>query len=414
MTVLPDRDALDDVLRDRLVEPHFQPVVDLDRDAVVAFEALARVTSGQLRTPEALFASARRAGRLLELDWLCREQAVGAARAAGLRHPLSLFINAEPETLLNAEDEAARWRSFGDLRCYAELTERDLAARPAALLRTVDQVREQDWGIALDDVGADPASLALLPVVRPDVIKLDLRLLQDAPAGHADLSVARTLHAALSQAADTGAVVVAEGVETEQHLDLARAYGVQYAQGYLLGRPAPLPEVLVSPRAAVPLLPRVLDKTVVPSPFAVVAGRTPIRTATPAATLEVARQLLAQAVAQSPEPVVLLCVNDAEMLAGPLPPLLAALAGRALLAVTGTGPALVSAARCSGTQAGRLDDDDPARDDFDVVVLGAQYSAAVVARRGLSPHAAGGLDMALTFDRELVCQAAHALLRRTT
>ena len=51
-----------------------------------------------------------------------------------------------------------------------ELTERALFAHPAELMRTVRAARDLGWGIALDDVGADPASLAMLPFVAPDVI----------------------------------------------------------------------------------------------------------------------------------------------------------------------------------------------------------------------------------------------------
>jgi EAL domain-containing protein (putative c-di-GMP-specific phosphodiesterase class I) len=75
----------------------------------------------------------------------------------------------------------------GRLRVVVEVTERAVAGDPARLLATVAQAREAGWGVALDDVGAAPASLAVLPFVRPDVIKLDMRLLQGrttAEAGH--------------------------------------------------------------------------------------------------------------------------------------------------------------------------------------------------------------------------------------
>ena len=211
--------SVGDVLRDRSVTPMYQRIVDLDRNVVAGYEALAPGPRGALHSPGALFAAARHADRVVELDWLCRERAVDGARRSGLRHPLSLFVNAEPETLLASVGDAARWRQFGDVRCYAELTERALAVAPGALLRAVDQVRAQDWGVALDDVGADPASLALLPLVQPDVVKLDLRLLHEQPGCPGDASTARVLHGALTQAATTGAVVVAEGIETQAHLD---------------------------------------------------------------------------------------------------------------------------------------------------------------------------------------------------
>lgn len=391
---------LDRVLVERAVEPLYQPVVDLDREVAVGYEALARGTDGS--SPAELFTAARQAGRVVELDWLCRERAVEGARAAGLRHPLSLLVNAEPETLLASDDETALWGRFGDLRCYAELTERRLADAPAELLRAVALVREQDWGIALDDVGADPASLGLLPLVRPDIIKLDLRVVQDGPQSNGDVRVARVLHAALAQAADTGAVVVAEGVETPWHLDLARAYGAHYGQGYLLGRPAPLPSPLVSPGAAIPLLQAgPAAAAVTPSPFAVVASAAPTRRLGRDAAFEAVRQLLAQACELDPAPAVLLCVGRP----GPLPTHLLELLGRLsaapVLGLLGNVPH------------GRpLADDDPARDDLDVVVVSAHFAGALVGRPALGAGAADQLDGVLTFDRPLVLAAATALLHR--
>ena len=401
--------ALRQVLEQRRVVPVFQPIVDLEREVTVGFEALARTDVEPLRSPDQLFRAARDTGQLSALDWLCRERAVDAARAGGLRYPLSLFVNAEPETLLSSAGDAERWGRFGDLRCYAELTERALAAHPAALLRAVDQVREQDWGIALDDVGADPRSLALLPVIRPDVIKLDLALLQTPAADPSDLAVAGVLHPALRQAADSGAVVVAEGIETEQHLELARAMGAHYGQGYLLGRPGPLPAVLTGPGHAVPLLRRTWDRAVAPGPFAVVAGATGTRRVDRTPMLEIARQLLAQACQLSPGPLVLVCVNDPDLLDDGLRELLASLASAPLVGAVGSAAAL---ARLPGLRTQCLASDDPAVHDFDITIVGAYYNAALVARPALQPESPTSLDMALTFDADLVTAAAHTLLGR--
>ena len=406
--VLPELNLLDQVLLGRLVEPLFQPLIDLDRDVTVGYEALVRGPQGPLHRPAALFEVARRSGRLTELDWLCRERAVEVARGSRLRHPLSLFINAEPETLLASDGDAQRWSQFGDLRCYAELTERALAARPAALLRAVDQVREQDWGIAMDDVGADPASLALLPVVRPDVIKLDLHLLHTSTTHSSDTAVATTLHAALAQAAQSGAVVVAEGIETPQQLDLARALGAHYGQGYLLGRPGPLPSELNSPPLAVPLLPRLLNRAVPPSPFAVAASSATSRPITRSSVIEIARQLLAQAGALTPDPIVLVCVDDPALLDPALTDLLVNLRHHSLVAVLSR--AVLS--RLPGVRAETIQGDDPAQHDFDVVVLGTHFAAALVSRPVLSGHGGGMRDSILTFDPGLVSAAASALLRR--
>jgi EAL domain-containing protein (putative c-di-GMP-specific phosphodiesterase class I) len=91
--------AIDDVLRDGSVRSVFQPIVELDTGRVVAYEALARGPQGPLERPDQLFAAAREAGRLAELDAACRKAALTGALAVGLAAPLTLFVNVEPEVL---------------------------------------------------------------------------------------------------------------------------------------------------------------------------------------------------------------------------------------------------------------------------------------------------------------------------
>ena len=94
-------------------------------------------------------------------------------------------------------------------------------------------------GIALDDVGADVRSLALLPFIEPDVIKLDLGLVQDRPVDRPG----RDRHRGRRRARAHGAQVLAEGIENEHHLAVARALGATLGQGWMFGRPGPLPAV---------------------------------------------------------------------------------------------------------------------------------------------------------------------------
>jgi len=118
-----------------------------------------------------------------------------------------------------------------------ELTERDLTGDVAGLLRAVERARAQGWRVALDDVGAAPASLALLPFLRPEIIKLDLSLTHTTT----NTATVEILTAVTAEAARTGATLLAEGIETEDHAQLAVRMGARLGQGWLFGRPAPLP-----------------------------------------------------------------------------------------------------------------------------------------------------------------------------
>lgn len=172
------------VLLDREVRSVFQPIVDLGSGQVVGLEALARGPVGPLESPTALFGAARQAGMLAELDSACRQAAFRGTGDRGLVAPFMLFVNVEPEVLDGAplaDLMALADAAPGHLRVMLEITERALAARPAELLRTVDRMRELGWRVALDDVGAEPASLAFMALLEPDVVKLDLALTRGRP-----------------------------------------------------------------------------------------------------------------------------------------------------------------------------------------------------------------------------------------
>src|SRR5829696_4507710 len=109
-------------------------------------------------------------------DRACRTAALREATAAGLGAPLSLFLNADAGAL---EQDLPDLPTSGGATLVIEITETALTARPETVLRTLTQLRTRGWAVSLDDVGADSRSLAMMPLLYPDVIKLDLRLLDE-------------------------------------------------------------------------------------------------------------------------------------------------------------------------------------------------------------------------------------------
>ena len=161
---------------------------------------------------------------------------VASRRPGRYRRGLALFVNVEPATI-----DTGALQLLGDLvqalpdqpQMVLEVTERSLVSRPAELLRAARLVRAMGWRIALDDVGADDQSLTFLALLRPDIIKLDMHLIHDRPSR----AVAAVVDAVNAQAERTGAVVVAEGIETDRHHAAALAMGATLGQGYHYGRP---------------------------------------------------------------------------------------------------------------------------------------------------------------------------------
>ena len=401
-----------DVLSHQQVRSVYQPVRSLVSGAVVAYEALSRGPHDSvLETPDRLFAAARRANALAELDRVCQIAAASSACDAGLEAPFSLFINVEPGA--SPPDlpavRAALCRVIGaDLPVVVELTERALTARPAELLRTVAELREFGWGIAIDDVGADPASLALLPLLHPDVIKLDLRLVQEQPSPQ----VARIVSAVNAEAERSGAVVLAEGIETPKHVDLARGLGATLGQGWMLGRPLPLPAQLpAAPEEPVRIAAHAALATGA-SPFELVAASRPVRRATKPLLIEVSKHLEQQAQLSSELAVVLATFQDVEYFTAATQRRYGALASRAaFVGALGTGMPISPVA---GVRGGVLDADDVVRGEWDIAVIGPHYAAALVARDvgDTGPDEQRRFDYVLTHDRELAVQVASGLMGR--
>ena len=404
-------DAFRRVLDERDIQPVFQPLIDLETRQVLGYEALARGPEGTpLASPAALFAAAYRAGRVAELDWACRAAAFAEAARCGLGPPLTLFVNVEPVALgvpcpedLRPAIEEARDR----LRVVVEVTERAVAGDPARLLGTVAQARQAGWGVALDDVGAAPASLAVLPFVRPDLIKLDMRLLQ----GRTTAEAAHIINTVRAQAERTDAGVIAEGIETIKHAREAAAAGATIGQGFLFGYPGPLPSPLPPAGRAVPLQ-RAGVATESPTPWEVVAAAREPRRATKELLLETSMQLEQQGLDAAEPNLLLACFQEARHFSAATRSRYEFLATRAAFTgVLGHGMPVTPVA---GVRGADLAADDPLRGEWDLVVIGPRFAAALVAR----DCGDGGeerqrrFDVFVTHDRDLVVRAAEPLLRR--
>jgi len=228
------------ILAEGLVQPVFQPVVAFADEQPVGFEALARGPKGRFHGAAALFAAAARTGRSAELDWLCTNVAGRRYREADLSG-LALFVNVNPDTLATdpPNDVAAAWADLTrEEDVVLEITERSVMREPAGLLKAVVDARQRSVRIAIDDLGAEPASLVAMPLFNPDIIKLDRSIIQ---SGSDSWAVSQVVNAVLHDAHRNGTQILAEGIERPEHVAVARSLGATLGQGWLYGRPGPLP-----------------------------------------------------------------------------------------------------------------------------------------------------------------------------
>jgi EAL domain-containing protein (putative c-di-GMP-specific phosphodiesterase class I) len=264
------------VLKERAIFPVYQPIIDLATREVVGVEALARGPAGStVESPGALFDAAARAGLLPQVDQLCFTRAVEIALELGDAAPPLLFINAEPAVVDRpvSPELLAAVTAERRFRIVMEYTERELGTHPAALLRLASLANRHGNAIALDDVGTHPMSLAFLPLLDPDVVKLDAHLVRDPQA----LATRETAAGVNDYAARTGAIVLAEGIETAEDLATARDLGARWGQGWLFGRPGPLAAIanLSASRTAQLRAPHPETYLLTGTPFTAVASREP-------------------------------------------------------------------------------------------------------------------------------------------
>ena len=150
-----------------------------------------------------------------------------------------MSLNVSPETVV-AGGLADTLAAHAPERLILEVTEHAHIDDYAPLNRALMRLRAIGVRLAVDDAGAGYAGLRHIVQLRPDVIKLDMSLVRhiDTDGARRSLTVAMRHYAE-----ETGAKLIAEGIETEGELATLASLGVEFGQGYLLGRPAPLDQV---------------------------------------------------------------------------------------------------------------------------------------------------------------------------
>jgi len=395
---------LDEALQPGAITSLYQPIIDLQTGDVLGFEALARGGTGaSLELPADLFAAARADGRVAEIDWACRAAAIGGAFDAGLGNASTLFINVEPDTDAHPVPDRYRdlvERATGELRIVVEVTEGAIVERPAELLRLVEWARARSWGVALDDIGANPSSLAMMPFLEPDVVKLDLSLVQPRPSP----DIGQVVSAVLAQSERTGATVLAEGIETEAHREAALAMGATLGQGWLLGRPGPLPAEQPPSTVTIPLRQSSAGRDGV-TPFSVVRSARPVRRAGKQLVMDLARHLEEQALVCRETPVILSTFQPGEHLDDANRQRYAELVGQGCFVVV-LGPD-ISTPPAVGVRGVQIPLGHRLNEEWSLVLVGPHYTAALVARG----QPGGDYDFAVTHDRDLAVEAGRTLLR---
>jgi EAL domain-containing protein (putative c-di-GMP-specific phosphodiesterase class I) len=235
--------SIGDIITTRSTVTHFQPILSARRKSIVGLEALSRgsVEPGQLIAPKVLFQMAAQSGLSMHLERACHESAMRSFACLAERpSDLVLFLNLSL-TVMRDHDATARLlrevvRASGvsSRQVALEILEGEIADM-GQLCELVASFRDAGFLLVLDDVGAGHSNLDRIPLIKPDILKIDRSLIAGVER---DYYKQETVKSLIGLSRTIGALVVAEGVETEEEAIVALELGADLLQGYFLALPA--------------------------------------------------------------------------------------------------------------------------------------------------------------------------------
>ncbi len=232
-------DKLQEIIKNAQITSVFQPIVSLRDGAVLGYEALSRGPKGsELESPEMLFSVAEETKSLWDLERLCRTKALYAMQLS--KANATLFLNVNPNII---EDETFQKGFTKDYlkqfdidpkKIIFEITERSAVSNIKEFKQIIENYKEQDYKIAIDDAGAGYSGLNLISDVHPHYLKLDIHLIRNIDKDSVKQALVKSMY---EFSKITGTYLIAEGIETRSELQTLINIGVHYGQGYYIKRP---------------------------------------------------------------------------------------------------------------------------------------------------------------------------------
>jgi diguanylate cyclase (GGDEF)-like protein/PAS domain S-box-containing protein len=227
-------------------ELHYQPILNLEHNAIGACEALLRWRHPErgLIAPSEFIPLAEETGLIAPIgDWVLRH---ACAEAKSWPSDMKVAINFsavqfKSPILPKMVHNALVASGLAPNRLEIEVTESVLLKSSETVLAILEKIHRMGVRVTLDDFGAGYSSLSYLRAFRFDKIKVDRCFIADLTSGNA--AARAIVRAIASLGCDLGIATVAEGVETEEQLRHVRDEGIQEIQGFLFGRPVPPAEL---------------------------------------------------------------------------------------------------------------------------------------------------------------------------
>jgi EAL domain-containing protein (putative c-di-GMP-specific phosphodiesterase class I) len=256
---LEARNTLEGDLRDAIArcqfEVHYQPIYDFQSGRRRGVEALVRwrhPTRG-LIAPDKFIPLAEETGLIVPLgEWVVRQ---ACNDATSWPADVKVAVNLSPVQFKQADlfeviQSALESSGLPPERLEIEITESVLLERGAENHAFVEKLKSIGISLALDDFGTGYSSLSYLTTFPFDKIKIDKSFIANLTKRHNSTAIISSI---VTLARGLDIVVTAEGVETREQYDRLKSMGVNFAQGYLLGRPVPIGELDRQPQIYRPL-----------------------------------------------------------------------------------------------------------------------------------------------------------------
>jgi diguanylate cyclase (GGDEF)-like protein len=251
LTTTAKREAVRRLVAEQRLATVFQPIWNLASGELLGLEARSRPDpSYELSGPVEAFDIAEQIGLVRELDEICATRALRSA--SELPEGALLFVNLAPKTLeldTRCEEWLAREAEQAGLspeRIVVEVSER-IEARTVPVVESLERLRRRGFLVALDNVGTGNAGLEMLRKIGAEYVKIDRSIVAAATT---EPNARAVLMAMATFARQSGAFVIAEGIEDEETLEFLRGVEavdaapgtiIQGGQGFELGRPAQTP-----------------------------------------------------------------------------------------------------------------------------------------------------------------------------
>lgn len=241
-------DSMEAALKERQFVIYLQPKFQIKDDQLAGAEALVRWNHPQwgFQSPAEFIPLFERNGFITKLDQYVWEQTCAKLHQwdqAGYP-PISVSVNVSRADIYNSDliDFLTRILKKYELqpsRLHLEITESAYTENPGQIIATVEQLRTLGFVIEMDDFGSGYSSLNMLNQLSLDILKLDMKFIQNETAKPTNQGILRFI---MSLARWMNLSVVAEGVETREQLERLRETGCDYVQGYYFARPMPCEE----------------------------------------------------------------------------------------------------------------------------------------------------------------------------